>query len=259
MTNRQKIKDMIRHLIYRLPRVHPIYLAAREYAYHFQGDNNSEFQFNGEKRLLHDVLSQRPNAVVFDVGANRGNWTQEALRVNPRATIHCFEPALTTFSQLTARGFPSSVICNRLALGETPGQVNFFVHTDSRISSIYSGYIERAADHVEHVAITTIDRYCAEKKIDRIDLLKIDAEGHDLAVIKGAREMLSHKRIDFVQFEYGTYWILSKTFLRDAFAFIAEYDYDVFKIMPGGLMPVPTYRFDLELFRVSNYLLKARR
>jgi hypothetical protein len=115
LISKQRLKDIVRHIIYRLPRFHPAYLIARTYVEHFQGDSNSEFQFNGERQLVRDGLSRRTSAVVFDVGANLGDWTQEVLVVNPRATIHCFEPALTTFSQLTARGFPSKVICNQLA------------------------------------------------------------------------------------------------------------------------------------------------
>lgn len=258
MISKQRLKDTVRHIIYRLPRFHLVYLAARRYVYYYQGDGNLDARFNGERRLVRDVLSRRGDAVAFDVGANLGDWTQEVLAVNPAATIHCFEPALTTFSQLTARGFPSNVICNQLTLGDALGEIEFFVHTDSKISSIYPGYIVRAADHVERVKVTTVDDYCARNSIDRIDFLKIDVEGHDLAVLKGARAMLAEKRIGCVQFEYRTYWILSRTFLRDVFEFIAAYEYDVFKVMPYGLMPVPAYRLDLEQFRISNYLLKAR-
>ncbi len=195
MISKQHLKDTVRHLIYRLPRLRPLYLIARTYTTHFQGEDNSEFRFNGERRLVRDVLSRHTNPVVFDVGANLGDWTQEVLAVNPQATIDCFEPALTTFSQLTARGFASNVICNQLALGDAPGEIEFFVHTDSKISSIYPGYIVRAADHVERVTVTTVDDYCVRNGVDRIDFLKIDVEGHDLAVLKGAREMLAGKRI----------------------------------------------------------------
>jgi hypothetical protein len=53
------------------------------------------------------------------------------------------------------------------------------------------------------VCCTTLSAYCREKGIDRIDVLKIDTEGHDLAVLQGAEQMLSKGAIRFVYVEFN--------------------------------------------------------
>jgi hypothetical protein len=60
-----------------------------------------------------------------------------------------------------------------------------------------------ATGEVESIPATTIDAFCAEHRIERIDYLKIDTEGHDLEVLKGSHEMLSSDRISIVEVECG--------------------------------------------------------
>src|SRR5438445_13543774 len=59
--------------------------------------------------------------VIFDVGANHGVWCREVLAVNPRARVHCFEPATSTWEELKRSRLPPNVVCNRLALGAQKG------------------------------------------------------------------------------------------------------------------------------------------
>jgi hypothetical protein len=51
------------------------------------------------------------------------------------------------------------------------------------------------------VKVLTGERYCFDHQIEKIDFLKIDAEGHDLAVLMGFRGMLAEKKIEFIQAE----------------------------------------------------------
>ena len=57
----------------------------------------------------------------------------------------------------------------------------------------------------ETVDIVTLDEFCQTKRIDQINYLKIDTEGGDLEVLKGAANMLTEQRIDFVEVEAGIY------------------------------------------------------
>ena len=54
-----------------------------------------------------------------------------------------------------------------------------------------------------------------EKKIDDIDFIKIDVEGHELAVLQGAVNMINQNRIKVIQFEFNVANILSRVFLKD--------------------------------------------
>ena len=90
--------------------------------------------------------------------------------------------------------------------------------------------------------------------IARFALVKIDAEGHDLAVLRGARALLAEHRIAVAQFEYNHRWILARFFLRDAFEFLLALGYQVGKLTPRGVEVYPGWDVDLETFVEGNYL-----
>ena len=68
----------------------------------------------------------------------------------------------------------------------------------------------------------------------RFALVKIDTEGHDLTVLRGARAMLAEHRIAVVQFEYNHRWVFARAFLRDAFEFLADLGYRGRQAHPEG-------------------------
>jgi hypothetical protein len=106
----------------------------------------------------------------------------------------------------------------------------------------------------EEVELTTIDIYCRESSISAIRLLKIDAEGHDLAVIKGAAEMLRRKAIDIIQFEYNQSWIEARSFLRDAFEALQAFGYELGKVTRRGVEFYQGWALELETFVEGNYI-----
>src|SRR5256885_351109 len=89
-----------------------VYRLAKKYVDLYNGDNNSDMETNGEFSFMQRNL--RKCETVFDIGANVGQWTALALRINPIASIHCFEPSRNTFQRLLANRFPTSVVCNNL-------------------------------------------------------------------------------------------------------------------------------------------------
>jgi FkbM family methyltransferase len=106
-----------------------------------------------------------------------------------------------TFDQLQAAAAGDrKVFCHRLALGATPAETRIFVTDNSVTSSLHRP--ERYL-HEEQVTVTTIDYFCQKREIDRIDLLKIDAEGHDLEVVQGASRMLAAGSVAMVLAEVG--------------------------------------------------------
>lgn len=147
-------------------------------------------------------------SVVFDVGAHVGQSTQRFLTAFPGARIYCFEPVRETFLDL-ARRFRNEprVVPNRLALGATVGSARMAVAEASDLSHVIApGPEEPVADggvRAEVVDLTTLDVFCRRYAIDAIHYLKVDAEGSDLAVLQGARELLREQRIDLVQVEAG--------------------------------------------------------
>jgi hypothetical protein len=111
---------------------------------------------------------------------------------------------------------------------------------------------DRAAQ--ETVVTTTLDSYAEQSGIARFALVKVDAEGHDLAVLRGARALLAEHRIKVAQFEYNHRWVLARFFLRDAFELLLEVGYRVGKLTPRGVEFYPGWDPDLETFAEGNYL-----
>ena len=115
-----------------------------------------------------------------------------------------------------------------------------------------------SADAAVPVSVTTLDAYCAEHGIAEIDFLKIDTEGHDLKVLRGARERFAARAIAIVQFEYGMTNIDSRDLLKDFFAFFAEFGYDLFKLRANALASFARYDARLETFTYQNWVAVRR-
>jgi FkbM family methyltransferase len=143
-------------------------------------------------RDLKKLLNPNCVPVVFDVGANRGQSLERFKASFDRPRIHAFEPSPKTFRDLASKfdGVPSLTL-NNVALGAERRVARFFENTLTDMSSLLGpgahhwGQIENVVD----VQVETVDHYCLEKSIQTIDLLKIDAQGFDLEVLRGAESM----------------------------------------------------------------------
>ena len=107
----------------------------------------------------------------------------------------------------------------------------------------------------ETVALETVDGFCREHGIGRVDFVKIDTEGHEVDVLEGARECLRNGALRMIQFEYGGTYIDSRRLLKDVFELTAPLDYTVFLIAPDGLIACPRYDQRLENFQYKNFVL----
>ena len=160
--------------------------------------------------LLYDVkrvLRRRRLDVAFDVGANIGQTVDYLHAEFPDATVHCFEPAASHHATLLRRhGRDRRVKCNRFGLGPSEQEAELSHTTDASMHFINCGYEATDSSPVtetgkERVSIRTLDGYCSQHGIDRIDFLKIDTEGYDIEVLKGARSMLAQGAIGVVECE----------------------------------------------------------
>ncbi|MDY6904691.1 MAG: FkbM family methyltransferase [Thermodesulfobacteriota bacterium] len=203
---------------------------------------------------------------IFDVGANRGQFLNLVMSaLEPRQyEIHCFEPAHHAY-QLLEQNLERSesdrnIVLNNFGLGKTAGEYELFYNEPgAEIASL----TRRRVDHFnidfsmsEMVNISTLDHYCREKGIDRIDLLKIDVEGHELDILDaGARQMFEKKAVRLVSFEFGGCNIDTRTFFQDFFYLFKSYDMKLHRITPSGyLSPVNAYKESFEQFSTTNFL-----
>ncbi|MBK6327506.1 MAG: FkbM family methyltransferase [Chloroflexi bacterium] len=234
-----------------------LYHFCRRYVDRYDGVNDSDMTTNGETKLLTAVIPACQ--VVFDVGANVGHWTQAVLALNPQATIHAFEPSTAVYQQLMAQNLPHNVRARPLGLSSAPGEQILYVFPQhSGLNSLYARahapQETSAAQPQERIQLTTLDDYCQKEQVTAIDFLKIDVEGHDLAVLQGARKMLENGRIHLIQFEYGGTHIDARIFLKDFFALLQPYGYALHKIHPHGLKKYDRYQPALDTFQYQNWL-----
>ncbi len=255
-------KNIASALLYLLPS-EMRYEICRHHANKEFAENRSDFRSNGELWLMEKIIPGV--STVFDVGAHRGEWASEALRINKDIELHCFEPCSRSYSELEKGEFGEKIFLNNFGLGSQQCEKTMYIFDGSGEGNslfIRSGLELRKdyspQDRSETVRIETLDDYCTDKGIGNIDFLKIDVEGNELAVIEGAKGLFGHEAIGVAVFEYGGAYIDSRILLKDFFQFFSETDYDIFLLYPDKVAPIPIYDCRLENFQYKNFLIVNR-
>jgi hypothetical protein len=190
-----------------------------------------------------DALKGLPGGkIVFDVGGNVGDYTAAVLARlrDGGCEVYCFEP---------------------LALSDRESEVTLWgVEGLTGLASVHHRDLKHVGLEMaeqETIETTTIDRFCAEHGIGRIDLLKIDVEGHEMAVLRGAASMLEARRIGLIQFEFGGASMDSRIFLRDLFRLL-EPTHSIARILRDGWVDIGPYAEKSEVFITTNFLATPR-
>lgn len=157
--------------------------------------------------LALDINRITPNTTiktVFDVGANKGQSALYYRKNFIEADIFCFEPVKTTFNYLqTKTSLDKHIFCFNLALGESIGEGKIAVKGTSGSNSLKNHKNLTDEHSLEKIKITTLDNFLVntEKPIDHIDLLKIDTEGYECQVLRGAQNSLQQEKILYILIE----------------------------------------------------------
>lgn len=198
-----------------------------------------DFFKNGESDLLIKLVSLNPK-IVFDVGANVGDWSAIAHQLFPAATIHCFELSEKTFNTLRGNIDRIPFVLNNVGLSDTVGFTEYKDYGEnSGVNTILHGatYHDKAIQpQFINAYLSTGDEYCRSKNISVIDFLKIDVEGAEHLVLQGCSELLGRKAIRAIQFEYGYTNGDSKFLMRDFHRFFNDHGYIVARINKGPIL-----------------------
>jgi FkbM family methyltransferase len=139
---------------------------------------------------------------IIDIGANKGQFAEKALKAFPHARIYCFEPlpeALNELEKLAKKENLSRVKTLNLALGNREGEVQMFHHLDHNDSSsllkttkLYESYYPITKKRREiSVHLATLDKVAEknpELSVPEI-LIKVDTEGYEKFVIEGGKNL----------------------------------------------------------------------
>jgi len=210
------------------------------------------------------VRIHRPQPVVFDVGANVGNWTKTLLEIIPDAKVLMFDPSAGCQAAIRAKALPG-ILLLPCALGETAGRLPYF--SSSATDGSASLHARRDTPFLDFkyeqssVEVRTLDEVMATEKIDFVDFMKMDIEGHELFALKGARQALAAGKIGALSFEFGCGNVNSRTFFRDFWELLTAANYAIYRITAGGRdVLVDAYYEDDEYFRgATNFVAELKR
>lgn len=219
-------------------------------------------EITGEKFLIEHVLPRlldKEQPVMFDVGANVGDYSNALYATFPKAQIVAFEPVPRTFEVLRATLAKTTVKCCSIGLSDAEGEAVIYDYEQmigSEHASLFPGVLKdlhRAETIKEtNVPLITLDAYCRAANILAIDFLKIDTEGNELNVLKGSRAMIQKNAIRAIQFEFNEMNVVSRVFLKDFYDILRGYSF--YRLLPHALLPLGRYSSRNEIFAFQNIL-----
>jgi FkbM family methyltransferase len=181
-----------------------------------EGIDLSVFLFgNFQKHVSQNkVLKLSEDAVIFDIGANCGTMTLPFSRLVPCGKVYSFEPTHYAFSRLQRNLELNPDLAARVTA------IQSFVSSDTseqtQIKAYASWKVGRAVEGAKHqihqgivkstdgVGAISLDDFCGQSDIERLDFMKIDTDGHEFEVLKGARETIG-RFCPMIIFEIGMY------------------------------------------------------
>lgn len=217
---------------------------------------------SGEVSWLRRYLSGLSDPIVFDVGANIGNYTRDVLTLNSSASVYAFEPHPVNIERMRETLGPllsgRDLTVVGAAVGDSPGRLSLYDRKErdgSAHASLYQEVIEdiHHTEFVERaVDVLTLDKFCSENGIDHINLLKIDTEGNELKCLRGAGRLLGTGSIDAIQLEFNEMNVVSHATFKDFWDLLKDYSFA--RLLPGGrLLPITQYSpLSCEIYAYQN-------
>ena len=190
----------------------------------------------------------KPGDVFFDIGANIGLFTLIAARqVGPTGHVYAFEP-----SQREAAFLQRNLNLNHLtnvtivncAVGEKPGTAQFGISTDGGTNSLRRNpHPQQQIESWQSVQVTTLDEFIAANNIQRVALMKIDVEGGEVNVLRGASRLLNSDHPPVILCEFcdltAAGFQSSGRKLYDTFVSFGYQLYSIQEPTPTTLSPAP--------------------
>lgn len=224
--------------------------------------------WGGRKSLPHEVKaatsllkSGRPELVI-DVGAHLGAYADSVLKQFPDARLVLFEPSSSNFEQLRSKFQENNrVSLENATLSDLASKRALFSNGPG---SSLASMSKRRLDHFgidfsfsEEVRTLAFKDYWSSKlNSQKIDIMKLDIEGHELTALEGFGPSL--KQIEVIQFEFGGCNIDSRTYFQDFWYFFKNSGFDLYRITPLDVRHIAKYSEHDECFRTTNYLAHNR-
>jgi FkbM family methyltransferase len=166
----------------------------------------------------------QPGDEVFDIGANMGFYTIWMSKFISNGKIHSFEPDHGNFERLqkniALNNLQTQVIPNKIAASDVDGELGFTKGLDGE-----NHIVNTTNQNSVTIQSRKIDSYVRRLNISAIAYMKIDVEGFEYAVLKGADAVLSEKRIDIIQLEINKTISNSGKKINDVLGLLNQHQY----------------------------------
>lgn len=203
--------------------------------------------------------SKTGKIVIFDIGANRGEWSIAIRKFLSNARILAFEPSKKAFELLEQNTLKEGVEIHNLGFSNTSGKKTLF---SDKAGSGFASLTKRRVSHFgiemnleEEITLITLNEFVRDTQIFP-NLLKLDVEGHELDVLQGALGVISN--IQVIQFEFGGCNLDTRTTFQDFWYLFNELNYSLYRLGPSGLIHILKYDEALENFQTTNYFAVAK-
>jgi len=177
--------------------------------------------------------------LIFDVGANIGEETFHYHKAFPNAIVYSFEPYPETAEKLKNTVGHKNILVFQLGVAEDPGERKLNINTNSDVNSFYKrptncrSYFPTDGEYIDEIKVPTVslDQFVQDNDLAKINILKIDVEGGELAVLNGAHELLSHSKIDVIFLEIGfVQRFEDEPYFTQIFSFLRGFGYTVYNL-----------------------------
>lgn len=203
----------------------------------------------------------RLGGIFFDVGANIGYLSAVAANcVGPIGQVHAFEPAPRYFARLqslAARNPNFTIVANNCAAGDSPGRARLFLTREPGQNTFVDGYKSRVdITSTEEARLIRLDDYIEQNGLTEISMIKIDAEGYELPILRGLERYFrstSHRPVVLCEIAPRAYPLLGVR-LDDLRDFMLRFGYSAFDLI-DATTPVDITR----LRSVDDVLFLPRR
>jgi len=218
---------------------------------------------SGEDYFLRNELKIMNGGVVLDVGANIGDYCSFLKRMNSTLNIYAFEPHPVTYQRLVSNTEKLAIKVFNVGVGATEGRLVLYDYANndgSEHASLHKGVIEQIhkGQAIGHeVKVISLENFIAQHGIEKIELLKIDTEGHELEVLRGAANLLKNGKIKLIHLEFNEMNVVSRVFFKDIWDILPNYDF--YRMLPDGLVPIKNYNpVFCEIFAYQNIVARLK-
>jgi FkbM family methyltransferase len=196
-----------------------------------------------ETNIILKIISTMDINTIFDVGANFGWYSVHmGKNIKENSIIHAFEPSPDAYNELTnninLNDLRGNVKAINICLGNMTGSTKLYIpkKLGSAFASLNLNNYKNETREV-HASIDTIDNYCKNNNIKQVDLIKIDVEGAEYLVFKGAISLLASNKKPVIIMEAQKYSTENFNYTpKDLFKFLSSYGYIIYSMKDDKLI-----------------------